>query len=157
LKQENLKREIWIDTNIIIYFLRHNDQFSPSVKQIIIDAGAGKHTLKVSPLVIFECTFVLMGKQFGIPKAKIAEVLKAFVNLKGIETEEKSVVEEALTSFTKKGIDLVDAYLAAHAKAVSPPHVITVNVKDFVKLGVQVSKPEEIIFSLKAENEEGSR
>jgi len=137
------KIEIWIDTNIIIYALRTNQQFSPQARKLISDAAQGKHTLKISPIVIHECVFVLMGKQFRASKEEVKKALTSLINLKGIECEEKNVIEEALDQFTQKGIDFGDAYIAAHAKSIQPAHVITYNVKDFLKLGVSTETPEQ--------------
>ncbi|MGB8957120.1 MAG: PIN domain-containing protein [Tumebacillaceae bacterium] len=138
------KVETWLDTNIIIYFLRENKEFSPAARQLVADAMEGKITLKVLPLVIAECVFVLMGPQFGRKKQEIALALTSFINLKGIEAEEKSVIEEALSNYSKKGIDFTDAFIAAHARAVTPAHVVTVNLKDFLHLGVRAERPEEV-------------
>jgi predicted nucleic acid-binding protein len=138
-------KQIWLDTNVIIYCLRENKDFSSEAKQLVTDAGAGKFILKICPLVISECVFVLMGPQFRRTKQDISTALISFINLKGIETEEKAVIEESLNNYSKKGIDFTDAYIAAHAKAVSPPHIATVNVKDFLKLGVHVETPSDII------------
>ncbi|WP_165842313.1 PIN domain-containing protein [Paenibacillus xerothermodurans] len=146
------KTEIWIDTNIIIYTLRTNAQFSVQARQLVKDAAAGDFTLRVSPIMIHECVFVLQGRQFGVNKTEIKDALISLINLKGIDCEEKTVVEEALINFTGKGIDFGDAYLAAHARAVTPAHVITYNVKDFLALGVTVETPEQ--FRTNASNKE---
>lgn len=138
--EDSRVRVLWVDTNIIIYFLRNNKEFTPHISQLVKDAEDGKVILKVSPLVIAECVFVLMGKRFSAKKPAIKAALTSFINLKGVQTEEKAVIEEALDNFTMKGIDFVDAYLAAHAKSVQPAHIITENVKDFIKLGV-VAEP----------------
>jgi len=144
------KMEIWIDTNIIIYVLRTNKDYSTQARQLVQQAKAGTFTLKVSPLVIAECVFVLTGQQFGLSKEEITTIMKSFINLRGIECEEKGVIEEALGQFTKKGIDFVDAYLAVHAKAIAPNHVITVNVKDFIKIGIGTAEtPQQFMDRLK--------
>ncbi|MFK7692815.1 PIN domain-containing protein [Paenibacillus sp. HJGM_3] len=139
------RTEIWLDTNIIIYVLRTNEQFSPQSRKLVKDAEAGSFVLKISPVVIHECVFVLLGRQFGIPKAFVRDALISFINLRGVDCEEKAVVEEALNSFVRKGIDFGDAYLAAHAKAVTPAHVVTYNVKDFLQLGVLVETPDQLM------------
>ncbi len=108
-------------------------------------AEAGTLTLRITPIVVAECVYVLMGKHFQLNKEVIASLLTSFINLRGIETEEKEVIEKALTQFMKKGIDFADAYIAEHAKAVSPPHIVSVNVKDFEKLGIWVDSPNELM------------
>ena len=136
---------VWIDTNIIIYFLRANRDFTPSVKIVIDQANAGMYTLKVTPVVIGECVYVLMGKNFNIKKTDVATSLISFINMKGVEMEEKDVVEKALNQFAKKGVDYADAYIAEHAKAMMPPSILSVNVKDFMKLGISVYTPTELM------------
>lgn len=137
-------QEIWIDTNVVIYALRTHKEFSPAVRQMIQDAETGKFTLKLCPMVISECVFVLGGRQFRANKQDIRLALKTFIHLKGVECEEAAVIEEALDQFVQTGIDFVDAYLAAHAKAVTPAHVVTLNVKDFLRLGVSVQTPGQL-------------
>lgn len=151
------KKEIWIDTNVIIYALRTNREFSPQARQLVTEAESGKFTLKVSPLIISECMFVLMGPQFRQTKQDVHTALKSFINIKGIECEEKAVVEEALDQYSRKGIDFIDAYLAAHAKAVTPNHVITINVKDFLKLGVTVETPKQLMNKKEKENDKENK
>lgn len=109
------------------------------------EAATGKYILKISPLIISECVFVLMGSQFRRTKQEITLVLTSFINLKGVECEEKSVVEESLTQYSRKGIDFIDAYLAAHAKQVTPPHVISININ----MGVKVETPEQLLNNTK--------
>ncbi|MBP3038571.1 PIN domain-containing protein [Bacillaceae bacterium Marseille-Q3522] len=129
-------KSVWIDTNIIIYFLKTNRHFTPKIKALFEEANMGNIQLKISPLVISECVFVLMGKQFNVTKDKIKMALISLINLPGIFAEEKDVMEETLNNFARKGIDFTDAYIAAHARAVKPAHIITENIKDFKGLNV---------------------
>lgn len=48
---------------------------------------------------------------------EISDVLIKFTNSIGVETEEKSVVQQALRDYAEKNVDFIDAYIAAHAKA----------------------------------------
>ncbi len=137
-------KSVWIDTNIIIYYLKANKKFTPKVRALVEDAGQGNIVLKISPLVIAECVFVLMGKDFNTKKDVVRDVLKSFINLKGIHMEEKSVIEESLENFAKKGIDFTDAYIAAHARSVKPAHIITENIKDFRGLNVLAEVMEDL-------------
>ena len=136
---------VWLDTNVIIYYLRHHPDFSPAIQKLVAQAQAGKITLKITPIVISECVFVLMGKQFCRKKDEIATALTSFINIKGIEMEEKDVIERALAEYAKHGIDFADAFIAEHAKAVTPAHVISENVKDFKKLNVFIQTPEDFL------------
>lgn len=129
-------KSVWIDTNIIIYYLKTNKEFTPKVQALVQEAMNGNIELKVSPLVISECVFVLMGKHFHTTKDKVRAALISFINIPGISCEEKNVIEESLNNYAKKGIDFTDAYIAAHARSVKPAHVYTENIKDFKGLNV---------------------
>jgi Predicted nucleic acid-binding protein, contains PIN domain len=129
-------KSVWLDTNVIIYFLRTNQIFSGKARNVVKLAGNGKITLLISPIVIAECVYVLTGKQFKATKSETKTALISFINLPGIDTEEKSVIEEALTNFSDNNIDFADAYIAAHAKSVSPSNVMTENISDFQGLDV---------------------
>lgn len=137
-------KSVWIDTNIIIYYLKESKEFTPKVKALVDDAIQGNIILKISPLVIAECVFVLMGRSFQTKKEVIRDVLMSFINIKGIYMEEKGVIEESLDNFAKKGIDFTDAYIAAHARSIKPAHIITENIKDFRGLNVLAEVVEDI-------------
>lgn len=137
-------KTVWIDTNIIIYYLKTNKEFTPKVTALLEEAKSGKIHLKISPLIISECVFVLMGKQFNVKKELVKTALLSFINLPGVITEEKKVIEETLTNYVRKGIDFTDAYIAAHARAVQPPLIITENIKDFKGLNVLAEIAPEI-------------
>jgi predicted nucleic acid-binding protein len=146
VEENNLNKiEVWLDANIIIYFLTQHAEFSEPARQLVFEATEGKITLKLIPLILNEVAFVLTGKVFNQKKSDVILALKSFINLKGIDCEEKSVVEETLDLFGKGGIDFADAYLTAHAKAVTPAHVVSHNVKDFLKLGIKVQTPRQLL------------
>ncbi|CRI74822.1 Uncharacterised protein [Chlamydia trachomatis] len=86
-----------------------------------------------------------MGKNFNVNKEKVKTALISFINLPGVITEEKNVIEEALNNYAKKGIDFTDAYIAAHARSVTPAHIITENIKDFKGLNVLAEITPEIV------------
>lgn len=137
-------KSVWIDTNIIIYYLKESKEFTPKVKALVDDTIQGNIILKISPLVIAECVFVLKGRSFQTKKEVIRDVLKSFINIKGVYMEEKGVIEESLDNFAKKGIDFTDAYIAAHARSIKPAHIITENMKDFRGLNVLAEVMEDI-------------
>ncbi|WP_373895041.1 PIN domain-containing protein [Virgibacillus natechei] len=135
---------VWIDTNIIIYYLKTNKNFTPKVKALVQEAQKGNIQLKIPALVISECVFVLMGKQFNTTKKQVKTALLSFINLPGVIAEEESVIEEALKNYEKKGIDFIDAYIAAHARSVKPARIITENIRDFKGLNVLAEVVPEI-------------
>jgi len=139
------KTEIWLDANIIIYFFTEHAEFSEPARRLVEQASRGKFALKVMPLILGEVCYVLTGKLFKLQKEQVSLALQSFINLKGIECEEKSITQETLDLFALKGIDFADAYMTAHAKAVTPAHIVSHNVKDFLKLGIAVDTPVQLM------------
>ena len=134
---------LWVDTNVIVYFLRTNKDFSPSVRELVRQAETGRFLLKISPLVIAECAFVLMGPQFRRTKTQIVEVLTAFGRLKGVEMADRSNVECALARFAEPGIDFTDAYLAELAKADPACGIVSVDIRHMSRLGADAKTPRD--------------
>ena len=135
---------VWLDTNVVFrYLLNDHNDHAPKAAALVRKAEQGKIKLRLFMVVVMECCDTMI-HAMGIDKPSISEAMLRFIALKGIETEAKMVVIEALTRFGQKNnVDFVDAYLAAYAKAKKPAHVVTFNTKDFNVDGLPVSQPDE--------------
>lgn len=139
-------KKTWIDTNIIISFLTADHPvMTPETIALMKKAEEGEIQLKVAPLIVAECCWVLQSPHYGFSSAEIAEVLLSFLNAEGLIVEEKEVVLRALEQYAAQHVDFIDAYLAEHAKAVGLGQITTYNSKDFSKLLVPYSTPSEIV------------
>jgi predicted nucleic-acid-binding protein len=138
------KKRFWLDTNIIIRFITSDHQtMLPEVTTLMQQAENGQIILKVSPIVIAECCWVLQSAHYGFTPSDISGVLTSFVLAEGIEAEELDTVLYALDQYAAAQVDFVDAYLAALSRT-DQTTVITYNIKDFRKMRADCCRPAEI-------------
>jgi predicted nucleic acid-binding protein len=135
-----LARKLWIDTNVIIRIITGDPKaLAEEVGEMLQKVESGELILRLTPLVIAECCWVLASFYEADPK-DISDALLKFTNSIGVETEEKSVVQQALRDYAEKNVDFIDAYIAAHAKANPPEDVVTWD-KHFKRLGIRHDRP----------------
>lgn len=136
---------VWLDTNVLFrYLLNDHDVHSHTAKLLIEKAARGEVRLRLAMIIVMECCETLK-YAFGLDKSLIADAMLKFLQLTGIETEERRVMEETLKRYGRiKNVDFADAYLATYAMAKKPAHVVTFNVKDFQLAGLTVSQPSEL-------------
>lgn len=131
-----MARKLWIDTNVIIRIITGDPKtLAEEVGEMLQKVEAGELILRLTPLVIAECCWVLASFYEADPK-DISDALLKFTNSIGVETEEKSVVQQALRDYAEKNVDFIDAYIAAHAKANPPEDVVTWD-KHFKRLDIR--------------------
>jgi predicted nucleic acid-binding protein len=135
-----LVQKVWIDTNVIIRIITGEpEELAEEVGEMLQKVEAGELILRVTPLVVAECCWVLASFYEAAPK-DISDALLKFTNSIGVETEEKSVVQQALRDYAEKNVDFIDAYIAAHAKANPPEDVVTWD-KHFKRLDIRHDRP----------------
>jgi predicted nucleic acid-binding protein len=115
-------------------------ELAEEAKEMIQKVEAGELVLRLTPLVVAECCWVLASFYKAEP-SDISDVLLKFTNGIGVETEEKAVVQQALLDYAEKNVDFVDAYIAAHAKLNPPEDVVTWD-KHFKRLDIHHDRPE---------------
>lgn len=114
-------------------------ELAEEVGEMIQKVEDGELILRLTPLVVAECCWVLASFYEADPK-DISDALIKFTNSIGVETEEKSVVQQALQDYAEKNVDFIDAYIAAHAKANPPEDVVTWD-KHFKRLDIRHDRP----------------
>jgi predicted nucleic-acid-binding protein len=138
-----------VDTCVIIYsYFDNGTDLTTEARNLVHQARAGKVILRVPTVVVQETIHVMRCHPFRLTKQEIKEALIDWLSIKGIEAEERDVVFEALRNFEKKGIDFVDAYLAARSKQPPTTVVASDNTRDFVKLGASSQTPKSIVLDL---------
>ena len=136
---------VWLDTNVIFrYLLNDHDDHSPEAAALVKKAERGQIRLRLSMVIAMECSDT-MRHAMRIDKQDISKAMLKFMDLDGVETEEKTVMVEAFARFgQERQVDFVDAYLAAYAKTKKPAHIVTFNAKDFRVNKLTVSRPDEL-------------
>ena len=137
-----MARKLWIDTNVIIRIITGDPKdLAEDAEEMIQKVEAGELILRLTPLVVAECCWVLAFFYEAEP-TDIGEVLIKLTNSIGIETEEKDVVHQALRYYMERKVDFVDAYIAAHAK-VNPPEDVVTWDKHFKRLDIKHYSPKD--------------
>jgi len=111
-----------VDTNVIIRFLTKTplDQYQRALA-LMEKVSAGDVVLRLSAAVVGEVAAILH-HVFKTPQAEVATTLLALVDARGVIVEEEDVVRPALEhSRDLKGIDFIDAYVAAKARVEGLP------------------------------------
>ena len=130
---------VWLDTNIIIrMFTGQPPEMAAAGARMVDRALAGDFRIRISPLVIAECLYVL-SKQYGFGIADIADRLCELV-ARVDDGETGGRVTLALRLMTDRRIDFVDAWIAINARA--DGDVVASFDRDFRKIaGVAVFNP----------------
>lgn len=135
-----MTQKLWLDTNVIIRIITGDPrELADEAEKMIQKVEGGELILRLTPLVIAECCWVLSSYYEADPE-DISEALFKFTNGIGVETEEKLIVQKALRDYAAKNVDFIDAYIAAHAKANPPEDVVTWD-KHFKKLDIHHDRP----------------
>jgi predicted nucleic-acid-binding protein len=139
-----MKIRYWLDTNIIIRFITgDHEAMLLEITTLMQQAENGNVILKVSPLVVAECCWVLQSAHYDFTPSDISRVLSSFVLAEGIETDELDTVLYALDQYSTAQVDFIDAYLAALSRT-DQIAVITYNIKDFRKMHADYCRPSEV-------------
>lgn len=129
-------RKAWIDANAVIYFLTGQPpELAEPIYSVMRQAQEGKVILQLASLTVAEVVWVLESA-LGRSRAEISDLLLDFVRAEAIHTQEEDVLFQALVDYRNRGVDFVDAYLAAHARAAGSPTVLTFD-RDFDRLNVE--------------------
>lgn len=119
----------FVDTNYFLRFLLEDveDQYK-EVKQLFLDAAAGKVKLITSTIVFFEIYWVLTSF-YGKKKQAVAPVLVKLLKLNFILFEEKEILQKSVVKFQKTNLDLEDSYNIYFAKSRKVKNMKTFDVK----------------------------
>jgi predicted nucleic-acid-binding protein len=117
-----------IDTNVILrYLLDDHPEFSPKAIQFMLDVSKGKFRAEIADIVLMECIFV-MEKHYKIPRSLVVDRLVKIVNFEGIINTNKAILINALLSYEKHKIDIVDCLLCSYS---SDNRIVVSFDKDF--------------------------
>lgn len=103
----------FIDTNLFIRYLTNDDPGKADrVDRLLRQAANGDVELITAEMVLAEVVWVLES-YYQLEKNRIAELLKAILSTPGLKVFNGKIVENALSYYSLKNIDFVDAYIVA--------------------------------------------
>lgn len=108
-----------IDTNLIIRYLINDQPDHYKIARDFFDlVKLGKIKAILEQTVFTEVVFVLT-KIYEIPKDKIRDSLTGLLEYKGVYNNEKEVLLESLSIYTRTNLHIVDCIIIAKAKLYS--------------------------------------
>ncbi len=123
-----------IDTNVILrYLLDDHPEFSPKAARFMMKVANAEIKAEILDVVLIECIYV-MEKHYKIPRKVIVNRLARIIGFDGIVTINKVILINALLTYQKHAIDIVDCLLHAYSSKTKP--VVSFD-RDFEKLNTE--------------------
>ena len=130
-----------IDTNLLIRFLTEDDpEKAKAVETLLGKAGKGEIRILIPSVVIAELVWV-QKSFYDMQTGEISELVGAVLNTPGLDTQDKSILREALKTFERKGIDFVDAWILEFARDRNIKTVYTFDRKHFKDIDIKMASP----------------
>jgi predicted nucleic-acid-binding protein len=124
-------KEVVIDTNLLVRYLTDDEpQKAKAVDVLLNSAARGELKILIPSVVIAELVWVLESF-YKMMAEDIAGLVEAILNTPGVDTQDKSVIKEALKIYRNKKIDLIDAWIIEFAKAKGAKRIYTFDKKHF--------------------------
>ncbi len=130
-----------IDTNLLVRFLTEDDpEKARAVETLLGRAGRGEIRILIPSVVIAELVWVLKS-YYEMETDEISELVGAVMNTPGLDTQDKSILREALKTFERKGIDFVDAWILEFARDRNIRTIYTFDRKHFKDSDIKMALP----------------
>jgi len=130
-----------IDTNLLVRFLTEDDpEKAKAVETLLGKAGKGEVKILIPSVVIAELVWVLKSF-YEMDSGELAELVGAVLNTPGLDTQDKSILREALKTFERKGIDFVDAWILEFARDRNIKTIYTFDRKHFKDIDIKIAFP----------------
>lgn len=124
-------KKIVIDTNLLIRYLVNDDTRKAQIVDTLLKkAGKGDIHIFMPSIVVAELVWVLESF-YKMETAEIADLVDSILNTPGLTVSDESVVRSALRRYKTKGVDLVDAWIAAFAQEKGVSEIHTFDKKHF--------------------------
>ena len=104
----------FLDTNILVrYLVRDDEEKAMACLSLLERAATGEEKLVTTDLVIAEVVWVLgSSRWYGLARAKIVELLKPIVSLRGLQIPSKGWLPRVLEIYRDTQVDFIDAFNA---------------------------------------------
>ncbi len=109
------KNILMIDANVILrYLLKDDEELYTRSESLFSDVFFGRKQVVIIQAVLAEVVYVLQ-KLYKVSRREIAQVLTEFLNMEGVNVQDKSILIDALNIFGNKNLDFVDCILCAYS------------------------------------------
>ncbi|MGH8058250.1 MAG: PIN domain-containing protein [Candidatus Entotheonellia bacterium] len=133
---------LFADTNLFLRYLTNDvPEQAEAVEQVLHRAAAGELALVTNALVTAELVWTLESF-YQLSRSSIKEKVLAILNTPALEVVDGELVLQAVTWYTEKNIDFIDAYNGAWMQRLGLKTACTFDRKHFSRLeGVTVMVP----------------
>jgi predicted nucleic acid-binding protein len=123
----------FLDTSYLIrYFTRDDPEKADRVLALLQRVEAGQEQVAISPLVIFECLFVLQ-HSYRLPRQTIKEALEDVISLRGIQIPNKTLYYQAFDVYVTTNLSFADAYNSVYMASTNLTEIYSFD-EDFDRL-----------------------
>lgn len=113
-----------VDTNVLLdYRLKRNPGWS-KVQPLIEDCLSGRIQIFIPSIVFPELEWVLRSF-YKQPKELILKFLESLLALEGVLTENKSIIQNALSIFSQSNLKLTDSIILTQIENFGPDEFLT--------------------------------
>ncbi|HWR58273.1 MAG TPA: type II toxin-antitoxin system VapC family toxin [Thermodesulfovibrionales bacterium] len=124
-------KRIVVDTNLLIRYLVNDDSRKAQIVDTLLKkARKGEIHILMPSVVVAELVWVLESF-YKMETAEIADLVDSILNTPGLTVSDDSIVRSALKRYKTKGVDLVDAWIAAFAQDKGANEIHTFDKKHF--------------------------
>jgi len=133
---------IFADANLFLRYLTNDvPEQADAVEQLLRHAAAGGLVLVTNPLVMAEIVWTLE-TFYQLPRSDIKDKVLAILNTPGLDVADGELILQAMTWYTEKNVDFIDAYNAAWMRSLGLKIACTFDRKHFSRLeGITVLVP----------------
>ncbi len=133
--------KVVINTNLLVRYLTEDDpEKAQAVERLLDKAGKGELKILIPSVVVAELVWVLTSF-YKMEATEISELVLAILSTPGLDTQDKTILQEALRTFGVKGIDFVDAWILEFARARNIQTIYTFDKKHFKETDLRIAAP----------------
>jgi len=143
-KDKGRKRETFIDTNLLLRYLRNDlPEQADAVEVLLKRAAAGNVSLVTNVMVIAELVWTCESF-YKLSKQEIRDKVVMILNTPGLRVENHDLLLQAALLYADQNVDFIDAYNGCWAKDQKIPLVYSFDQRHYRRIpGIAVDAPEK--------------
>lgn len=133
-KDKGRKREAFIDTNLLLRYLRNDlPEQADAVEVLLKRAAAGNVSLVTNVMVIAELVWTCESF-YKLSKQEIRDKVVMILNTPGLQVENQDLLLQATLLYADQNIDFIDAYNGCWAMDQKIPLVFTFDQRHYKRI-----------------------